>query len=171
MSLWRTRYFSSAANVLTSSSKIWHVNKRDFSNSISLGMVDEFDFNSADFNNAWARLTCCLSNCPLTRDVLDIYLITFSESVISEIQNLWLSSFYSKCSKFNIDLQNAAKNSEQFFCFSDNWLWIVILKLSLLRTGYFSSAANVLTSGPKIWHINKRDFFEHNFVASDQWIR
>ena len=34
----------------------------------------------------------------------------------------------------------------------------VSLKLSLLGTGYFSWAANVLTSSPKIWHVNKRDF-------------
>ena len=32
------------------------------------------------------------------------------------------------------------------------------MKLSLLRTGYISSAANVLTSSPKIWHVKKRYF-------------
>ena len=37
-----------------------------------------------------------------------------------------------------------------------------LLKLSLLRTGYFSSPANALTSTPNISHVNKRDFFEHN---------
>ena len=48
---------------------------------------------------------------------------------------------------------------------------LVFVKLSLLKAGYLSSAANVLTSSPKIWHDNKRDFFKHNFIPSDQKIR
>ena len=160
LSLLRTWYFSSAANVLRSSPKIWHVNKRDF-----------FELNFlASHQQLWARLPYCLSKDPLKRDFLDIYLATFSESVTSKIQNLWGSSFYSKCLKFNLDFKNAAKNWEKVFCFWDNCIWIGIVKLSLWRTRYFSSAANVLTSSPKIWHVNKRDFFWHNFLASDQWI-
>ena len=77
---------------------------------------------------------------------------------------------FSKRSKFQMDSKNAAKSSEKVFCFWENCIWIGIVKLSLLRTGYFSSAANVLTSSPKIWHVNKRDFFEQNFLASDKWI-
>ena len=81
--------------------------------------------------------------------------------------------FFSKCLKFKLDFKNAAKNWEKVFCFWDNCIWIGIVKLSLLRTGYFSSAANVLRSSPKIWHVNKRDFFELNFLASHQqlWAR
>ena len=104
------------------------------------------------------RLPYCLSKHPLKRDFLDIYLTTFLESVTSKIQNLWGSSFYSKCLKFNLDFKNAAKNWEKVFCFWDNCIWIGIVKFSLLRTGHFSSAANVLTSSRKIWHVNKRDF-------------
>ena len=37
-----------------------------------------------------------------------LYLTTFSESVISEIQKQWGSSFISKLSKFNLDFKNAA---------------------------------------------------------------
>ena len=37
-----------------------------------------------------------------------------------------------------------------------------LVNISLLRTGYFSSAANVVTSSSKIWHVNKRDFFQRN---------
>ena len=33
-----------------------------------------------------------------------------------------------------------------------------MVKLSLLTTGYFLSAANVLTSSPKNLNVNKRDF-------------
>ena len=65
--------------------------------------------------------------------------------------------FFSKCLKFNPDFRNAAKNSEKLFYFWDNCFWIGIVRLSLLRTGYFSSIANVLTSSPKILHVNKRD--------------
>ena len=35
---------------------------------------------------------------------------------------------------------------------------------------YISSAANELTRSPKNLDVNKRDFNEHNFLASDQWI-
>ena len=42
------------------------------------------------------------------------------------------------------------------------------VKLSLLTKRYFSSVAIVLASSPKILHVNKKDFFEKNFVVSDQ---
>ena len=77
----------------------------------------------------------------------------------------------SNCSKFHLDFKNAVKNSEKVFCFRDNCIWIGIVKLSLLRTGYFSSAANVLTSSTKILHVNKREFFQLHRLGSDQWIR
>ena len=44
--------------------------------------------SDADFNSVWARLPCCLGKGPLKQDFFDIYLATFSESIISEIQNL-----------------------------------------------------------------------------------
>ena len=56
------------------------------------------------------------------------------------------------------------------FFFWDNWVWIGIVKLSLLRTGYLPSAANVLTSSPKILYVNKREFFQFSQFCSDQWI-
>ena len=77
--------------------------------------------------------------------------------------------FFSKYSKFNLNLKNAAKYSEKSFFFRDNCIWIGILKFSLLRTRYFSSVANVLTNSPKIWHVNKRNFFEYNCHSSDYW--
>ena len=125
LSLWRTRYFSSADNVLTSSRKIWHVNKRNFfeHNFVASHKWIWWRCCDADFNSAWARLWCCLSKHPLKREFLDIYLTTFSESVTSKIQNLWGLSFYSKCSKFNLDFKNAAQNLEKIFCFWDNCIW------------------------------------------------
>ena len=119
LSLLRTGYFLSAANVLTKSSKIFYVNKRNFFQLNWLGR-DQWiweRFCNAEFNSASASALCCLSKGPLKRDLLDIHLITFPESVYSEIQKLWGSSFFSKCLKFNLYFKNAAKNWEKvFFC-------------------------------------------------------
>ena len=118
--------------------------------------------SDADFKSSWARLPCCLSKDLLKRDFLDIYLTTFSESVISKIKNLRGLSFFPK---FNLDFKNAAQNWEKMFCFWGNCIRIDIVKVSLLRTGYLKSASNVLTSSPKTWHANKRDFFRLNWLA------
>ena len=53
----------------------------------------------------------------VARDFLDICLTMFSECVISEIQNLSTSSFFSKYLKFKLDFTNAAKHLEKVFCF------------------------------------------------------
>ena len=65
--------------------------------------------------------------------------------------------FFSKHWKLIVDFRDAANSSEKFFCFWDNCILIGIVKLSLLTTGYFWSAANVLRRCPKIWHVKKRD--------------
>ena len=78
--------------------------------------------------------------------------------------------FFFKYLKFQLDFKNAARNSENVFCWLNNCMLIGIVKLSLLRTGYFSSAANVLRSSPKISHVNQRDFFQINCLGSDQLI-
>ena len=171
LSLLRTGQFSSVANVLTSSLKICHVNKRGFFqvNWLTSAQWIWYRYCDADLENAWVRLPCCLSKGPLKQDFLGIYLTTFSEFVIWEIQKLWGLYFFSKCSKFEIDIKNLAKIWEKLFSFSDNFIWIGIIKLSLLRTGYFSLVADVLTSSVKIWRLNKREFYEHNFLASDEW--
>ena len=80
------------------------------------------------------------------------------------------TAFLSKCSKFHVDFKNAAENSEEVSSFWDNCIWIGIVKWSLLRRGYFLLAANALTSSPKIWHVNNRDFFQHSWHFSDQTI-
>ena len=122
------------------------------------------------FNSAWARLPCFFSKGPLKREFLYICMITFPESVIPEIQNLWGSSFLSKCSKFDLYLKNSVKNSQKVLCFWDNCIWIGIVKLSLLKTRFFSSDASVLTSSPKIWHCKNRDFFQLSWLGSDRLI-
>ena len=91
----------------------------------------------------------------------------FSESVISEIHSLWGSSFFWKCSKFNVDYRNAEKNWEKVFCFWDNSIWIGCVKLSLLRGEYLSSAVNVLTNSLNILNSGNIDLFQLNYVDSD----
>ena len=90
-----------------------------------------------------------------------------------EIRNSERAIFFFKMFKISshLDFKNAAKNSEKFFCFWDNCIWIGIVKLSLLRRGYFSPVGNVLNSGPKIWDVNNGNFFQLNWLESDQWIR
>ena len=158
--------------MLRSSPKTWNIENRDFYRLISLG-TDQWIWwwcCNGDFNSGLVCLPCCLRKRPLKQDFSDIYLTTFLESVISEIQNLLESSFFSIYLKFLLDFEKEGKYWEKVLCFWDNCIWIGIVKLSLLRTGYFSSVANVLTRNHKIWHINKEDFFEHNFVASGKWI-
>ena len=76
-------------------------------------------------------------------------------------------TFFSKCWKLKLDLKNSERNWEKVFSFWDNCIWTGIVKLSLWRTGFFSSAANVLKSSPKILHVNNRDFFQVNWLATD----
>ena len=125
----------------------------------------------ADFKSAWAGLPCCLPKGFLKREFIGIYLTTFPKSVIWEIEKLWGSSFFSEWSKFNLEFENAAKKNQRK-CFVSQIIAseLVSLKLSLWRTGYFSSAANVLTRSSKIRYVSKGDFFEHNFVASGKRI-
>ena len=94
--LLRNGYFSLAANVLTSSPKIWHVNKRRF-RPVNWFGSDQWIWSrccDTDFRRALARLPCCLSTDALQWDSLDFYPTTFSVSVISKIQNLWRSPFF-----------------------------------------------------------------------------
>ena len=119
LSLLKSGYLDLAANTLTSSPKTWHVNKRDFLELNCLGNYEWIWLRccDADFNSAWARLPCCYLKGPLKKDFLDVHLTTFSQSIISEIKNLWGSSFLTKYLKFNLNLRNAAKNWERVFLF------------------------------------------------------
>ena len=158
--------------MLTSSPKIWHFNNRDFFQISSLDSDHWIwkSFCDAYFNSACVRVPCCLSKGPLKWDFLDIYLTTFSESLNSEIQNLWRSFFVSKYLIFHLDFKNSVKNWGRVLCLWENCTWIGIVKFSLLRTWSSSTAANVLTSSPKILYVDKRDFFQLNLFSSDRWI-
>ena len=77
--------------------------------------------------------------------------------------------FFFRALKTSYRFQKCTKKLRKSFFFWDNCIWIGIVKLSLLRTEYYSLIADVLTSSPKIWHLNKRDFFQLNFLGSDRW--
>ena len=79
--------------------------------------------------------------------------------------------FFSKYSKFKVDFKKAEKSWGKLSCFWDNWIWIGIVKLSVLRRGHYSSAGIALTSTPKVLNSNKRDLLQLNWIGSDQWIR
>ena len=120
------------------------------------------------FQQCFGTFTMFLVEGSSERRVLDIYLTTFSESVISEIQNQWRLSFFSKYLKFIVNFKNAAKKWAKLFYIWDNCIWIAIVKLSLSRRGYFSSAGNKLTINIKIWHVYNGDFYQLNWLGSDQ---
>ena len=122
------------------------------------------------------RFQQCLS--PFTM----LFLQGYSEAVLSwHLSNrvfgrpyIWESIsyechlFFGICSKFNLDFQNAERNSEKIFCFWDKCIWIRCRKYSLSRREYLSWAVNVLTSALKILHITKSDFCKLNCVHSNQ---
>ena len=122
------------------------------------------------FQQCWGTFTMLLvegfSQTGLFRHLSD-YVLGVPNFEIRKSMRSW---FVAKYWKFMLDFRNTAKNPQKVFCLWDNFISIGTVKLSLLRTGYFSSAANVLTSSPKIWHVNKRDVFQLNWLGSDQWI-
>ena len=85
----------------------------------------------------------------------------------SEIHKLWSSSFFSRCSNFDVDFKNATKSREKTLCFFDNCIEIGYGKFSLLRTEYFSSTVNLLTNSPEISDMTKRHFPTQ--FLSDWW--
>ena len=87
---------------------------------------------------------------------------------MSEISELWESSFFWKCSKFKVDLKNSQKSSEEGFCFWDNYNWIGCVKFSQLRREYLPSALSVLGNSFEILDITNRDFFQVNLLHNDQ---
>ena len=83
------------------------------------------------------------------------------------------SSFFSKCSKFKLDLKYAENHSENGFCFWDNCIRIGCVILYLLRREYLLMALNVLRNRFKIFHITNRGYLVLNILPIDQrkWYR
>ena len=170
LSLLRREYLSSAVNVLTNTYQALHLTKTwlfptQLPSKWSLNMVTVL----------WFRWEQCLN--PFTMFPVKGYFKTglfghisnhvFRIGVISEINQLWGSSFFWKCSKFNVDFENIRKNSQKIVYFWDNGVRIGCVNLSLLRREYLSSAVNVLTNTYKALNLSKTDFFQVNYLQND----
>ena len=151
--LWllRTGFFSSLANVLTSSPKIPHVSERDLSQLNWIGCYQSIWYRWCDvyFNRVFRHLC----------------------NYVFRVRNLGNTKavrviLFFKMFKIKFKFQNFSEQCRKLVSLN----WIGIVKLFLLRTAYFSSAANVLTSSPKIFHVNKRDSSQLNWLGSDHWI-
>ena len=125
----------------------------------------------------WLRFQQCLDSFTMLHlerysetGLLDIYLTT-----VFGVRNLQNTSgirviFFWKRSKFYQHFKNVEKKSGKKIFFWDDCIWICCVKLSLLRREYLWQAVNVLKNSPTILPITKRDFFELNFLHSDEWI-
>ena len=97
------------------------------------------------------------------------------QSVISEIHRPWVSIFFSKVLKFDVDFKNVEKFQQNIFTFLDNW--IRCCKFQILQREYLSPAVNVLKKSRKISNItNKRGFLsqsyseiQHNLMKVLSW--
>ena len=87
-------------------------------------------------------------------------------SVISEIHQLWLPSFF--CSTLDVDSRNGTKNPEKVFRFSDSFILIQSGKFSECSIGYLASAVIVLRNTNKISRKCRGDVFEINFTQNDE---
>ena len=126
----------------------------------------------------WHRFQKCLGTCAmlLVETSSKMGLFRYLSNHVFGVRKFWNTKamrfifFFWKYSKFKLDFKNPAKYWDKVFCVWDYCIWIGIVKLSPLRTGYFSSTANVLTNSNKILQVSKRDFFQLNWLGRDQWI-
>ena len=81
----------------------------------------------------------------------------YSWSRNSEIFQLWSSSFFSKCSKFDVYLKNGIKIAENVFGFWHNFVQTSCGKISLMRWEYMWSPVKLLKHRPNISDLNKTD--------------
>ena len=96
----------------------------------------------------WCRFEQCLSmfTVLLAEGSVERGLFRHLSDHVFGVTNFWNTKslkviLFSKYLKFNLDFKNARRNWEKVYFFWDNCIWIGIVKLCLLRTGYFSSAA------------------------------
>ena len=123
--LLRRNYLLSAVNGITNSRKTLCITQRDSFNLNCFHRDDPIRPRCCRLalNSVLVGLPCYLSNGPLKRTFLDIYLTTFLG--VHQLKNTfkqWGSSFFWKCSKLNLNLQNAKNNWENIFRFWDNWI-------------------------------------------------
>ena len=119
LSLLRTKCFSLAVNVLTNSSKIFHITKRDFFQLNCLHSDQQIWQRCcrSDFDSVSARLPCYLSNRSLKRDFLDIYLTTFFGVPKFKKISPMTVIFFLKMLKIESKFRKCKKESRKFFFF------------------------------------------------------
>ena len=122
----------------------------------------------SDFNSVCTRSPCCFSKVLEKQHLIDIYLTTVFGVWNFENTSAMRVIFCLKLLKILSAFQKCRKTLEKAFCFLDNCLWIGWVYLFLLRTKSLWPAVNVFTNSRKILHITNRDFFEVNFLHSDQ---
>ena len=155
--------------MLTSTYKALRLTKTDFFDSITFKMIIKYGNGTVlQIPTVFERVSHVACQRFLWNGTFwtNIY-PRLSESVISEINQLWRSSFLWKCSKFHVDFENARKISEKAFPFWDNCFRTGWVKYSLLRREYWSSAVNVLTNTYKALHLIKTNFFRLNYLHKD----
>ena len=105
-----------------------------------------------DFSCVLSRLSCYLSKGLVKVHSLDIYLTTFFGVLRFKNISAMRLIFFLKMFKTESRFQKCKKTEKIFFCLWDNCIWKCGNKLYLLRRQYLSSAVNVLTNGPNIFH-------------------
>ena len=120
------------------------------------------------WNSLSARFPCCLSKGPLKWDFLDTYLTMFFG--VSKFKNTWVDwvTVFWKCSKLNLNLENANRIQKIFFVSEKIASENVAINCFLLQREYLLSAVNGLTKSPKVLHITQRDFLNLNCLHRDQ---
>ena len=126
-------------------------------------------FNIFDISNSVSdHLSWSLSRSPLKWDIEDNYLSTCFGVRNFENTSFMRAIFFWKCSVFNENFRNVQNIWENVCCFWHKCISVGCVKFSLLKRECLSSAVNLLTNSLKIFHIPKRDFFQYNYLHSDQ---
>ena len=81
-----------------------------------------------------------------------------------------MSSFFSKCSKFDEDFKNWEKNWENIFSFSDNCIWYNTCRVHIYPRKYLWSGVNNLIKTRKSSNIIKRQLSRVSLTESDNQI-
>ena len=73
-----------------------------------------------------------------------------------------------KMLKIHCKFHKRIEKWEKICCSWERRIWSGCFKFSLLRREYLSLGVNVLRNSLKILHVTKRDFFQLNYLQSDQ---
>ena len=169
-SLLRREYFWLAVNVFPNTPKILHIPQRGFFqlNCLHSDQYIRSRWCHSDFNSVWSHLPCCFWKGPLKLYFLDTYLTTIFG--FRSFTNTWAMRvvFFLKMFKILSRFWKWKKKLRKSFFVRDNCIWIVTVKLSLLRREYLWPTFNVLAKCPKVSDITIRAFFQLTFLHSNQ---